>query len=260
MEIVLNRLADYLDKEQETQSKVRSSLAYPALILIVGILTVFVLLTFVIPRLTVMFDDFNQDLPLVTLFLINISSFFAQFWWIMVISITGGIVYLKKWFQSEKGRLWFDSTIIKLPIFGYFIKVVEIGRFCRTLGTLLESGVVITTALNSVWATVNNQVLRNEIKQVSEDVTNGASLRGALKSCSFFPEIAVNMISVGEETGNLEKSLLKIADTFERQADQTIKTLVSLIGPIVLVFIVSIVGVVVIAMLLPIFQMNLLIS
>jgi len=130
----------------------------------------------------------------------------------------------------------------------------------RTLGTLIESGVVITTALNSIWTTVNNLVLREEILKVAADVTNGASLNAAFKKCVYFPETAINMISVGEETGRLDKGLYKIADIYERQTDQNVKTIVSLLGPMVLVVIVSIVGFVVIAMLLPIFQMNLLIQ
>jgi len=149
---------------------------------------------------------------------------------------------------------------LKTPLLGEFIKVAEIGRFSRTLATLVESGVAITTALRSVWATVENKIIREEIKQVADEVTNGASLKVALNKCDFFPDVAVNMISVGEETGRLDRGLYKIADTFERQSDQAVKTMISLLGPLVLVGIVSIVGMVVIAMLLPIFQMNLLIQ
>lgn len=256
LKIVLNRLSDYLEKEMETLNKIKSSLAYPLFILGVGVVTVFVLLTFVIPRLSVMFDELNQALPLPTQIMINLSMFFANFWWLIIGACILMGIYLKEYFSSLKGRLWLDRFQLKLPFFGEFIKTIEIGRFARTMATLVEGGVVITTALNSVWATINNLVLKAEIKKVSESVSNGSSLRAALTQCVFFPEMAVNMIAVGEETGRLEKGFYKIADTFERQSDETMKAMVSLLGPIVLVLIVSMVGFVVVAMLLPIFQMN----
>jgi len=260
LNLVLNRLADYLEKEQETISKVRSSLAYPFLILAVGVLTVFVLLTFVIPKLSIMFEDLGQDLPLPTVILVGVSSFFARFWWLMIALGAGAGFYLKQWLNSIEGKTWFDHFKLRIPILGEFIKIVEVGRFARTLGTLVESGVVITTALDSVWAIIDNEALRAEIKEAADKVRAGSSLKVALSGSAFFPEMATNMISVGEEAGNLEKGLYKIADTYERQSDQTIKTLISLLGPLVLVGIVAIVGFVVIAMLLPIFQMNLLIQ
>lgn len=260
LDIVLVRLADYLEKEQETRSKIRSSLAYPAFVLLVGVATMFVLLSFVIPRLSVMFEDLDQALPLPTLILISVSDFFAHFWWVILIAGIFGGYYFRLWLETEKGKFWLDTTCLKIPVLGKYLQIVEVGRFARTLGTLVESGVLITTALNSVWATIENSLLRREIKKVSEEVTNGASLKVALKHCTFFPETAVNMMSVGEETGKLDKGLFKIADAFERQADQSTKTLISLLGPVVLVFIVGIVGFVVIAMLLPIFKMNMLIE
>ncbi len=260
LELVLKRLAIYLEKEHETRSKVRSSLAYPALILVVGVITIFVLLTFVIPRLTVMFEDLNQSLPTPTLILIQMSNVFAQYWWLMIIVVVLVAVYFKKWSNSENGRLWLDSSLLKIPLLGNFIRIVEVGRLARTLGTLLESGVTMTKALKSVAGLIDNVVLREEVRRMSEEVTQGSSLRNALKQCSYFPEMAVNMISVGEETGRLDHSLYKVAETFEREADETVKSIVSLVGPLVLVVVISIVGFVVISMLLPIFQMNLIVQ
>lgn len=260
LELVMRRLAEYLEKEQETKGKVQSSLAYPAFILIVGIISIFILFSFVIPRLTVMFDDMDQSLPLPTRVLMSISGFFAKFWW-LIAGLSGiGAVYFKQWTHSAKGKMALDQWQLKLPLLGDFIRTVEVGRFARTLGTLVESGVVIPTALKAVSTTIENAILRDELKKVSDDVTSGSSLKNALKKCTFFPELAVNMISIGEETGRLERGLFKIAETYERQADQTVKTLLSLLGPMVLVVIVGLVGFVVIAMLLPIFKMNMLIK
>jgi len=257
---VLLRLGDYLEKENETIGKIKSSLAYPALIVVVGILTIFVLLTFVIPRVSVMFEDLDQTLPLPTIVLMGLSGFFARYWWILLGIIVGSGFGFRQWLRTENGRMQFDRWKLKAPVLGHYVETVEIGRLTRTLATLLEGGITITMALNSVWATIDNLVLRDEIKEIAQRVSNGASLRSALSQSPYFPELAVNMIAMGEETGQLDKGLYKVADTFEKQADQLSKTMVSLLGPCVLIIIVTIVGFVVISMLLPIFQMNLIIQ
>ncbi len=259
-ELVLNRLADYLEKEQDTRNKVKSSLAYPFFILGVGVITVLVLLTFVIPRLSLMFEDLDQALPLPTIILMNMSGFLAQWGWLLLFVVGGAVFFFKEWLHSPQGKIRFDIFKLNLPFLGNFIKIVEIGRFARTLGTLIESGVVINIALKAVWAVIENSILREEVKIIAEEVSGGSSLKVALKKSTFFPSMAVNMIAVGEESGRLEKGLYKIAESYERQADETSKTILSLLGPIFLMFIVSIVGVVVVAMLLPIFRMNLLIQ
>ncbi len=256
LEIVLNRLARYMEKEQETRNKVISSLAYPALVLVIGFVLVFVLLTFVIPQLTVMFDDLGQELPKPTAILIHVSSFFAKSWWVILALLVAGGLYFKQWASSPAGRIKFDTAKMRIPLLGKFIQVVEVGRFARTLGTLVGSGVAITTALNSVWSTMNNVVLQNDIKRVSEEVSNGSSLKASLQKCVFFPELALNMVSVGEETGHLDQALNKVADIYEKQSDAVAKTMLSLLGPIVLLVIVVIVGFMLVAMLLPVFQMN----
>lgn len=260
LEIILNRLAIYMEKEQETRGKVISSLAYPTLVLVIGFIMVFVLLTFVIPQLTVMFEDLGQELPVPTVILMKISSFFAKIWWVVLaLGVMGG-VYFKQWLNQPAGRLKFDTLRMKAPLLGKFIQVVEVGRFARTLGTLIASGVPITTALDSVWPAMSNVVFQNEIQRVSDEVANGSSLNASLKKCEFFPELALNMISVGEETGHLDQSLSKISDIYEKQSDTVSKTMLSLLGPLVLMVIVVIVGFMLVAMLLPVFQMNTLIQ
>lgn len=260
LELVLTRLADHLEKEQDIRNKVRASMAYPALVLGVGALTVFVLLSFVIPRLTIMFDDMGQSLPMPTLILINISAFFSNYWWLLILLVAVGVFYFKQFVSSEKGIRQFHQWLLELPMVGKMVRIVEVGRFSRTMATLLESGVAITTALNSVSATVQNIILKDEIKKMVDEVTNGTSLKNALQSTQIFPEMAVSMIGVGEETGKVEKGLLKIAEIYERESEQTMRGLVALLGPAVLVGIVCLVGFVVIAMLLPIFKMNLIVQ
>ncbi len=260
LDFVLSRLADHLEKEMDTNNKVKSSLAYPFLILIVGAATIFILLSFVIPRITVMFDDLDQALPLPTVILVNIGNVFANFWWLFILIVLAAVFYAKQFIHSEKGRLWFDTLKLRLPLLGNFEKINQVGRFARAMATMVDSGVPITTALNSVWPALDNVVLKSEIKRIAEEVTKGGSFRDSLNQSAFFPDMAINMLSIGEETGKLEQGLYKIAETYERQSEEITKTMISLLGPIVLVLVVSIVGAVVIAMLLPIFKMNLLIQ
>lgn len=260
LDIILKRLADFYEKEWETLNKIKASLAYPALIIAVGVITIFVLLTFVIPRLTVMFEDLNQALPLPTLILVALSGFFAKFWWVIVLGVIAIVPVVRQWFHSPRGRALMDRWKLNAPLIGNFTKVVEVGRLSRTLATLLESGVTITVALRSASETIENSLLKEEIKRVSDDVANGSSLRGALRKTKLFPDMALNMIAVGEESGRLEKGLYKIAEVYEKQSDQTMKAIVSILGPLVLVVIVGLVGFVVMAMLLPIFKMNLVVQ
>ncbi len=260
LDLVLARLADLVEKEQDTRGKIISSLAYPLFILVIGIILVFVLITFVIPKLSFIFEDLQQSLPWPTVLLLTISAFFARFWWLILAIGALLFFYIQSRLSTPQGRLWWAAQKLKIPVVGDFVKDMEISRFARTLGTLLESGVVIVEALKSVWAVVDNEVLKQEIESVSEQVANGASLTLALKTCKYFPEAAINVVAVGEETGKLEKGLYKLADAAERQADRTSKTILSLLGPLVLVLIASIVGFAVIAIILPILQMNLIIQ
>lgn len=260
LDMVLRRLAEFSEKDLDTRNKIKASLAYPTLIFLVGALTIFVLLSFVIPRLTVVFEDFGASLPWPTVILMNLSGFFARFGWLILIAAMAAGAYFVRMINSPKGRYWFDELKLKMPVIRTFIVDVEIGRLARTLATLLESGVVIIAALKSVAEVLTNEVLRQDIREAAERVANGESLTAGLKESPYFPEAALQMVAVGEETGHLEQSLHKLAGAYERRADQSMRTVVSLMGPVALVVIVSIVGFLVIAMLLPIFQMNLIVK
>ncbi len=260
LNVILNRLADFIEKEQEIRSKVISSLIYPGLMLGVGILTIFVLLSFVIPRLTTLFEDLSATLPLPTVLLMAASDFLSRFWYIVLGVLAAAVYGFKRFTDSPEGRLWFDRVKLKTPIAGRFILEVEIGRFARTLGTLLESGVVIVSALESVWGVMDNAVLQNEVRKISQEVSAGSSLTAAMRHCRYFPEITVNMIAVGEEAGRLEDALFKLAASYEKRSDRAIKAFTSMLEPLLIVVIGSVVGYIVIAMLLPIFRMNLIIQ
>ena len=260
LDVVLERLADFMEKDYEIRSQVKSSLIYPSLIVVIGIMTVFVLFTWVIPKISLIFDDLNQSLPWPTVLLLGLSDFFVRFWWAILALIGLAGIYLKKFRDTVAGKLWLDNLSLKVPVFGAFLKDVQLGRFARTLATLLENGVDIMTALNSVVLVIDNEVLRQELQQMTGQVTNGASLTEAVRGRQHFPETVVSMVAVGERSGRPHEGLHKLAVYYERQTKNFVKQTTSLIEPLLILFIGTIVGFVVIAMLMPIFRMNMIIQ
>jgi len=256
---VLRRLADFKEKEEDVKSKIRASLAYPILIATIGVLTIFVLLTFVVPRLVSMFTEMSQKLPLPTLFLINLSNFFSNYWWLIFIILGLVILYFKKLKGSKEGKLNLDRLKISLPFFGELIKKSQIAHFARTSATLLDNGVTLMQAMEAVYGILDNEVLRIDILRMLKDVNDGASLTSTMSKSKYFPEVVVNLVAVGEQSGSPEKSLFKIAESFERQTDSMIKIMTSLIEPVLILIVGLVVGFIVISMLLPIFQMNLIV-
>jgi len=206
-----------------------------------------------------MFIELSQALPLPTRILINTSNFFARFWWLIVIILIFLYTFLKGREKNRETKFAIDRLKLKIPFFGDFIKKVEIARFSRTLGTLLENGVAIIQALEVVSQVAENEILRRDIERMLKDIVDGSSLTKTLVNSDYFPEAVMNMVSVGEESGSLEKALFKVADSFERQSDRTVKVITSLLEPIMIVIIGAVVGFIVISMLLPIFQMNLMV-
>ncbi len=260
LNVIFRRLADSVEKQQDMRLKIRSSLAYPLLIMGVGCVTVFILVTFIVPKISVMFEDVGQQLPLPTMILLNVSGWLASFWWLLILVMVVGSYAAARWMATSQGRRSCDGLLLKIPAIGAFLKMASSAQFCRTLATLLESGVPLNNALEAASQTVNNEIFREQVHDLSERIVRGESLSSALQRVSFFPEMLMNMVAVGEETGQIEKSLAKAADSYERQTDETMRTVISLLGPLVLVVVVSIVGCVVLALLLPILQMNMLIQ
>lgn len=257
--LVLNRLADFTLKEQETRSKVKASLYYPAFVLGIGVITVFILLTFVIPHLTQIFEDLNESLPLPTMILIGMSDFFVHFGWLLAAGI-GGIFFLyKRIHRNKKGRLAIDRLKLKLPILGSFLREVEFGRFSRTLATLIKSGVTIVSALETVSEVLENTVLQQELRKVTLSVKNGENLTKALAQLTYFPESAISIIAVGEESGHLDHGLDNLADSYEQQIQLATQTVTSLLGPSMIVLIGMVVAFIIFALALPIFRMDTLI-
>jgi len=256
LEAVLQRLADFSEQEEQLRGKVKSALAYPVVMVIAGIGAVIVMMTVVIPKIVNIFAELNQALPGPTLLLIWTSNFFARQWWVMamVIGIIFGVIW--RFLKTDEGRRMWHSTQLKLPLFGPVTQKREVARFARTLGALLHNGVPILTALEIVREVALNVHVRGEVDKIQENVTQGAGVARALKGSLIFPVVVVNMINVGEETGRLDEVLSKVADSLEIEVDRSVKTLTSLLEPLIICVMAGIVGFIVISMLLPIFSLD----
>ncbi len=255
---VLSRLADFSENEEELQGKVRAAMAYPALICLVGMGTVAVLLIFVVPKLVLLFQDVGQVLPLPTQILIAVSNGVAKYWWgaLLIAALVG---FLGKRQRLPQGaRLAIDRIKLRLPIWGSLIKKVEIARFARSLATLLGHGVPILQAMQSVYQATGNEMLKGELQKIGDQLRGGTTLSQGMRLSRIFPNLVINMVSVGEEAGSLDRSLIKIADTYEREADRAMKMMTALVEPVMILVMGSVVGFIVVSMLLPIFQIDIL--
>lgn len=257
LHIVLDRLADFTEGQQELQTKIRSAMAYPFLMFFVGSAVLFSLIVFVVPKITKIFEEMHQTLPAITIILIAVSRFLQSYWWIicLVLMAAFGICRYAVT-KTEKGRHYWDSLKIKAPVFGNINEKIAMARFSRTLGTLLQSGVPLLSALEIVRNVVDNRLIADEIGRAAKAVEEGQSLSSTLAVSGYFPPITVEMISVGEQSGDMETMLYKIADAYERESETSIITMTSMLGPVMILIMGLMVGFIVISILLPIFEMN----
>jgi len=256
----LGRLADFMEKEEEFKNSIRAALTYPIFVLVVGIMTIMVLLIFVIPRLVRMFEDMGQALPLPTKILINTSDFFNSYWWFLLAILLIVIFVSRRIYQSVPGRAAWDSAKLKLIMVGPVTLKTEISRLSRTLSLLLSCGIGIVPSLDVAASVLGNQSLKSEIKKFKEQIINGASLSVSLRGSKLFPEFVTNIVTVGEETGSLDKSLERVADDYEKEIDSALKAFARMVEPIIILIVGLVVGFIVMSMLLPIFQINLLVK
>ena len=259
LEETLARLSDFLEKEEEFKNSIKAALTYPLFVFFVGTLTVVALLGFVIPRLVTMFEDMGQLLPLPTRMLIGLSDFIRSFWWIIVALIVVSTFLLRRFHRSPEGRFIWDSLKLKIYFLGQITLKSEISRLMRTLSLLLSSGITIISALDVSMSVIENQILISELKKIKNQISSGLSLSQCLKDSGLFPDLVINIASVGEETGTLEKSLMRIAVSYERDVDRTLKALSRMLEPVIILIMGLVVGFIVLSMLLPIFQINLIV-
>jgi len=256
LEITLDRLADFLDDQVRFRGRFAAALAYPALMTVIGVGVLFFLFAFVMPRVVGMFQDMKQQLPFITLALLWVVKFFSTLWWAILIALGGIAYYVRRYVATPAGKAWLDSRMLRLPVFGSLIRMIAISRFTRTLGTLLQSGVPTLTALDIVRSVVGNTVLADAIQKARENVREGEPIADPLRRSRLFPPVVVQMVAVGEKSGELEKMLLKISDSFDRTVETRITALMSLLEPVIILVMGLVVGFIVIAILLPILQMS----
>lgn len=253
---ILDRLASYLEKASALQRKVRSSLIYPAVVISLALIITIVLLVKVVPIFKNIFDTLGGTLPLPTQILINISDIMRRYFPFVLVGFAVIVFLLKKYISTPRGRYKFDRTLLQLPVFGPLFKKVAIARFSRTLATLVRSGVPILNALNIVGKTSGNKVVEEIVLNACTSIKEGEPISVPLSKENVFPPMVVRMISVGEQTGQLEKMLNKIADFYEEQVDAAVSGLVSMIEPLVIAFLGVVIGSIVIALFLPIFKIT----
>ncbi len=253
MELVLVRLADFQEKAQKLKNKVVSAMFYPLIVLVIAVAIMAFLLVYIVPKFEQIFADMlgGKPLPALTEFVIGTSRFFQHQWYMILGALIVVVVAYSLAGRTEKGLAIIDAIKLRVPLFGDLIKKSAISRFSRTLGTLVTSGVPILQALNITRDTAGNVVLSNAIQGVHDSVKEGESIVSRLEKSGIFPPMVVSMIDVGEETGQLPEMLLKVADVYDDEVDNTVAGLTSLLEPIMIVFLAVVVGTIVIALFLP---------
>lgn len=256
LEITLARLADYYEGKIKLRNQIRSTMAYPIFMSVVGLAVLIFLFIFLIPRVTAIFDQMETTLPLPTRFLIFVSSLVQTYWWcvILLLIVIGFVLF--RITQNPHYRLVLDRKRLELPLFGSLYLKLAVARFARTLSTLLAGGLSLFQALDIVKNIMNNSFLTGLIDEVRTSVGEGGSLTAFLREKGIFPAVFLHMTAVGEETGELEQMMTRVADTFEAEVDQTVTTLTSLLEPVMILAMGLVVGIIVIAIMLPIFEMS----
>ncbi|MCX7626568.1 MAG: type II secretion system inner membrane protein GspF [Candidatus Sumerlaeaceae bacterium] len=256
LDVVLSRLADFAETEAEVRAKIKAALAYPVVMVFAGIGAVTILMTVVMPKILKIYSELNQTLPWPTQALIAVSDFLRSYWVFIFAGVAGGGVALWRLIKTPEGKRAVDRLIVKIPLLGPTIVKREIANFARTFGSLLHNGVSILPALEIVHEVLTNTVVADEVAKIPEHVTQGEGVAGPLKKSKVFPPVVVNMIAIGEETGRLDDVLLKVARSYELEVERSVKTLTSLIEPLIILAMGVVVGFIVIAMLLPIFSID----
>lgn len=254
LDSILNKLAEFLEKQDKLRKQVKGALTYPTIVVIIGILVLWGLMTFIVPQFVGMLKDSNQAIPAITQFVIDVSDFFQNYTLLMIPIIVAGLMLFINFIKTREGKLAWDRFLMKAPLFGELVIKANLGSFTRTLSTMLSAGVPIIDALDICIETLDNQQIAKDFTAVRKAVTEGKSITEPLSRIKYFPELVVQMIKVGESTGNLDAMLLKVANVFEEEVAEVVANLTKLIEPLILVVLGGMIAVVLIAMYLPIFM------
>ena len=256
LDTVLARLADFTESQVRLRNKIIGAMTYPVIMLMISFAIVTGMMVFVVPQITVMFEDLGADLPPLTKILIAASHFVTGWWWLYVPGGAAVVIAGRKWLGSETGANWKDRNLLKVPILGDLIRKIAISRFSRTLATLLSSGVPLLTAMEIVENVVANRVLANVLLEARNAIREGDSIAGPLKRSNQFPPMVVHMISIGERSGELENMLKNVSESYENQVDTRVNALTSLLEPLMIVFMGLVVAFLVAAILLPMMKLT----
>jgi len=257
LESLLDRLAIYKEKTLAIKSKIKSALFYPVAIIIVAFVITAVIMIFVIPAFKQVFTSFGAELPAPTLFVMAVSEIFVQYWFVIFGGIGGGVYgFLYLWKRSLPVQIAMDKLMLRLPVFGHLVRISTIARWTRTLSTMFAAGVPLVEALESVGGAAGNHVYLIATKQIQQEVSTGNSLTSAMTNSALFPNMVLQMVSIGEESGALDGMLGKTADFFEAEVDDAVEALSSLMEPMIMVVLGTLIGGMVIAMYLPIFKIG----
>ena len=254
LDAVLDKLNEFLESSKELRDHVFSAMIYPTILMVTGGLSIIVLLTYVLPKFSAIFSELGTSMPLPTKVLLGLSTTLQTFWWVALMVVAAGWFLFRNFLKTEKGRYQWDG--VKLKLMTDVIRKLETARFCRTLGTLLRSGVPLLQALNNSKDVISNRIIAASIDAVSKGAKEGKGIAAPLSQTNAFPALALSMIKVGEETGQLDTMLLKVATTYEKSLRVAIKRFVSLIEPLMILIMGLIIGFIVLSMLMAIFSMT----
>ena len=257
LEGLLDKIATYKEKTESIKAKIKKAMFYPVSIVVVAVVITAVIMIFVIPQFEELFNGFGADLPVFTKLVIKVAHFVQEFWWaILGVAIAAGYVLSTIWKRSRKFRQTVDRMLLKLPIIGMILNKSAIARFSRTLATMSAAGVPLVEALQSVAGATGNVVYSDAVLRMQEDVATGQSLQLSMKQRNLFPNMVIQMVAIGEESGALDDMLTKVADFYEEQVDNAVDAMSSLMEPLIMVVLGTLVGGLVVAMYLPIFKMG----
>jgi len=256
LDIILRRLADYIEKAESLKKKVKAAMVYPGAIVTVAFLVVAFLMVFVIPSFAAVFSKGGAELPGPTQIVMDISDFFQNQWYVMIGGFIAFIFTFKKVYATRRGRIEIDRFALKLPVFGMLIRKVSVAKFTRTLGTLISSGVPLIEGLDICARTAGNSIIEIAVVRTIEAIKEGETIAAPLSREDVFPPMVIQMIDVGESSGSLDKMLAKIADFYDEEVDAAVDGLTALLEPMLMVFLGCVVGFIVVAMYLPIFKMG----
>lgn len=255
LDVVLNRLAEYIEKSVKLRGKIVGAMWYPAGIVLVAIIVIAGIMIFVIPSFVKMFKQSGQELPALTRFVVNCSDFFKDYWYLIFGTLIGAFFALRTYYETADGRKIIDRILIDIPVMGSLVQRGAIARVSRTLSTLLGAGVRIMDALEIAGSTAGNYVIEKAILEAREFVSRGRTLAEPLQKVKYFPSMVVQMISIGEQTGNIDIMLSKVADFYEDEVEAAAEAMTSMMEPLIMVVLGGIIAVIVIAMYLPVFNL-----